>query len=36
MLVEVCYLHEDKREFPQIRIEMKKVRARIGRGSKIS
>ena len=30
MLVEICYFHKDKREFPQRRIENKKVRARIG------
>jgi hypothetical protein len=36
MLVEICYFHKDKREFPQIRIENKKVRARIGSGSRIS
>jgi hypothetical protein len=35
MLVEICYFHKDKREFPQIRIENKKVRARIGSGSRI-
>ena len=33
MLVEICYFHKDKREFPQIRIENKKIRARIGSGS---
>ncbi len=36
MLVEICYFHKDKREFPQIRIENKKIRARIGSGSRIS
>jgi hypothetical protein len=36
MLIEICYFHKDKREFPQIRIENKKVRARIGNGSRIS
>jgi hypothetical protein len=36
MLVDICYFHKDKREFPQIRIENKKVRARIGSGSRIS
>jgi hypothetical protein len=35
MLVEICYFHKDKREFPQIRIENKKVRARVGSGSRI-
>src|SRR6202030_3147299 len=30
MLVEICYFHKDKRELPQIGIENKKVRARIG------
>jgi hypothetical protein len=34
MLVEICYFHKDKREFPQIRIENKKIRARIGSGSR--
>jgi hypothetical protein len=36
MLVAICYFHKDKRVFPQIRIENKKVRARIGSGSRIS
>jgi hypothetical protein len=34
MLIEICYFHKDKREFPQIRIENKKIRARIGIGSR--
>ena len=36
MLIEICYFHKDKREFPQIRIENKKIRARIGIGSRSS
>jgi hypothetical protein len=35
-LIEICYFHKDKREFPQSRIENKKVKARIGSGSRIS
>jgi hypothetical protein len=34
-LIEICYFHKDKREFPQRRIENKKVRARIGGGTRI-
>jgi hypothetical protein len=33
MLVEICYFHKDKREFPQLRIENKKIPARIGNGA---
>jgi hypothetical protein len=35
-LIEICYFHKDKREFPQRRIDNKKVRARIGNGSRSS
>jgi hypothetical protein len=35
-LIEICYFHKDKREFPQRRIDNKKVRARIGSGSRSS
>jgi hypothetical protein len=31
-LIEICYFHKDKREFPQGRIDNKKVRARVGSG----
>ncbi len=34
MLIEICYFHKDKREFPQCRIENKKVKTRIGNGSR--
>ena len=30
----ICYFHKDKREFPQRRIDNKKVKARIGSGSR--
>lgn len=33
-LIEICYFHKDKREFPQRRIDNKKAKARIGNGSK--
>jgi hypothetical protein len=33
-LIEICYFHKDKREFPQRRIDNKKVKGRIGNGSK--
>ncbi|MBV8225142.1 MAG: hypothetical protein JO232_08145 [Verrucomicrobia bacterium] len=29
-LIEVCYFHKDKRDFPQCRIENKKAKARVG------
>ena len=35
-LVEICYFHKDKREFPQRRIDNKKAKARIGSGSRSS
>jgi hypothetical protein len=33
-LIEICYFHKDKREFPQRRIDNKKIKGRIGNGSK--
>jgi hypothetical protein len=33
-LIEICYFHKDKREFPQRRVDNKKVKARIGSGSR--
>jgi hypothetical protein len=33
-LIEICYFHKDKREFPQRRIDNKKAKGRIGNGSK--
>jgi hypothetical protein len=33
-LIEICYFHKDKREFPQRRIDNKKAKARIGGGSR--
>ena len=35
-LIEICYFHKDKREFPQCRIENRKAKARIGTSSKNS
>jgi hypothetical protein len=34
MLVEICYFHKDKREFPQRRIENKKAKPKIGNRSR--
>jgi hypothetical protein len=31
-LIEICYFHKDKREFPQSRVDNKKLRGRIGNG----
>ena len=33
-LIEICYFHKDKREFPRRRIDNKKIKGRIGNGSK--
>src|SRR6516162_3789242 len=33
-LIEICYFHKDKREFPQRRVDNKKVKARVGSGSR--
>jgi len=35
-LIEICYFHKDKREFPQCRIDNKKAKARIGNASRSS
>src|SRR6516162_108437 len=35
-LIEICYFHKDKREFPQRRIDNKKIKGRIGNGSRSS
>jgi hypothetical protein len=35
-LIEICYFHKDKREFPQRRVDNKKVKARVGSGSRSS
>jgi hypothetical protein len=35
-LIEICYFHKDKREFPQRRVDNRKVKARIGSGSRSS
>src|SRR5215831_11195070 len=32
-LIEICYFHKDKREFPQRRIDNKKIKGRIGNGA---
>jgi hypothetical protein len=29
-LVEICYLHKDKKEFPQLRVKNKKLKSRQG------
>jgi hypothetical protein len=29
-LVEICYFHKDKREFPQLKVQNKKVKRRSG------
>ncbi|MBV8814311.1 MAG: hypothetical protein JO271_07465 [Verrucomicrobia bacterium] len=31
-LVEICYFHKDKREFPQIKVQNKKVKRRVSTG----
>jgi hypothetical protein len=28
--VEICYFHKDKREFPQLKVQNKKVKRRSG------
>jgi hypothetical protein len=33
-LIEICYFHKDKREFPQRQIDNKKIKGRIGNGAK--
>src|SRR5664279_900880 len=33
-LVEICYLHKDKKEFPQCRVKNKKLKSRNGTASR--